>query len=88
MPVKHSALKQLRKDIKRNQRNQATRSELRTLTKQVAKSIQENKLDEARKIISQLASRLDRSAKKGVIHRNRAARLKSRLTRRLNRTAK
>ena len=35
MPIKHAALKQLRKDKKRQQRNQAVRSELRTLTKRL-----------------------------------------------------
>lgn len=87
MPIKHAALKQLRKDIKRNKRNNATRSELGTLTKRVAQLIQGKKIDEARTALSQLVGRLDRAAKKGVLHRNRAARFKSRLTRRLNRVA-
>ena len=87
MPIKHSALKQLRKDAKRRERNNATRSELRTMTKRAAKLIQANQLEEARQALRQLAGQFDRAAKKGVIHRNRATRFKSRLARRLNRTA-
>ena len=87
MPIKHAALKQLRKDIKRNKRNSATRSELGTLTKRVAQLIQSKQIDDARTALSQLVGRFDRAAKKGVLHRNRAARFKSRLTRRLNRAA-
>lgn len=87
MPIKHAALKQLRKDVKRNRRNNATRSELGTLTKRVAKLIQASQIDEARKALSELVSRLDRATNKGVLHKNKAARFTSRLTRRLNQTA-
>ena len=61
MPIKHAALKQLRKDVKRNKRNNATRSELGTITKRVAALIQSKQIDEARTALSQLASRFDRA---------------------------
>jgi len=87
MPIKHAAVKQLRKDRKRRQRNQAVRSELRTLTKRLLSLLAARKLDEAKTLIQMVASKYDRAASRGVVHRNTAARSKSRLMRQLNRSA-
>ena len=87
MPIKHAALKQIRKDHKRRTRNQAMRSELKTLTKRLVSLLTDRKFDEARAQIRQVAKRYDHAASKGLIHPNTAARYKSRLTRRLNRAA-
>lgn len=86
MPIKHAALKQLRKDRRRRQRNQAVRSELKTLTKRLLALLAARKLDEAKTLIQVLASQYDHAASKGVVHRNTAARYKSRLMRQLNRS--
>ncbi|HEX9780689.1 MAG TPA: 30S ribosomal protein S20 [bacterium] len=88
MPIKHAALKQLRKDRRRRQRNQAIRSELKTLSKQFAELLKKRKLDDAQALLRRLAGRFDRAATKGVVHRNTASRAKSRLTARLARTGK
>lgn len=84
MPNKHAALKQIRKDAKRQQHNQAIRSELRTLTKQLVTLLSAQRQDDARTLIHTLTRKYDRAAAKGVIHRNTADRYKSRLTRRVN----
>jgi small subunit ribosomal protein S20 len=86
MPIKHAALKQLRKDKVRHSRNQAVQSELKTFTKQFLSLINTKKIDEARNMLSQLEKKYDRAASKHVIHRNTASRMKSRLTLRLNRS--
>ena len=83
MPIKHAALKQIRKDRKRQVRNQAMRSELKTLTKRLLGLLKSQKLDEARTLIREVSKRFDRAASRGVIHRNTASRYKSRLMRRL-----
>ena len=83
MAIKHAALKQLRKDRGRQQRNQMVRSELKTLTKRFVTLVSTQQLDEARATLHTLASKYDRAASKGVIHRNTAARYKSRLSKRL-----
>ena len=84
MPIKHAALKQIRKDRKRYQRNQAIRSELKTLTKRLLVLLKGQQLDEAKTLIRLVAKRYDHAASKGIVHRNTAARYKSRLMRRLN----
>ena len=84
MPIKHAALKQIRKDRRRRQRNQAVRSELKTLTKRLIVLLKEQKRDEARTLIQHLAKKYDHAASRHIIHRNTAARYKSRLMRRLS----
>jgi len=84
MPIKHAALKQIRKDRKRQEHNQAIRSELKTLTKRLATLLGTQRLDEAREFIRLVAKKYDRAASSGIVHRNTAARYKSRLMRRLN----
>lgn len=88
MPIKHAALKQIRKDRKRHARNQAIRSELKTIAKQLLALLGANKLDEATTLMHNLAGRFDRAASKGIIHRNTAARSKSRLAHQLNQRRK
>ncbi|HYC52420.1 MAG TPA: 30S ribosomal protein S20 [Gemmatimonadaceae bacterium] len=71
MPNIDSAKKNLRKSRAAAVRNRAQRSELRTALKK-AKSAEAN--DNVRRAASAL---LDRAARKGLIHRNTAARHKS-----------
>ena len=87
MPIKHAALRQMRKDLKRQQRNQALRSELKTITKRLLGLLADKKNDEAKSLLKVLASKYDRATSRGLVHRNTAARYKSRLAKRLN-TAK
>ena len=84
MPIKHAALKQIRKDRKRRPRNQAIRSELRTMTKRLVTFLMTQKLDEAKALLHHLVRRYDQAASKGIIHPNTASRHKSRLMHRLN----
>jgi small subunit ribosomal protein S20 len=75
MPNIASAKKNLRKSRAAEIRNRAQRSQLRTALKK-AKSAEAS--DEVRRVAAQL---LDRAARKGLIHRNTAARHKSALAR-------
>ena len=84
MPIKHAALKQIRKDRARHERNQALRSELKTLTKRLLGLLGAKKSVEAGQLIRLVAKKYDHAASKHLIHRNTAARYKSNLMRRLN----
>ena len=86
MPIKHAALKEIRKGRRRQTRNQSIRSELRMLTKRLTGLVEAQKLDEASTLLPLVTARFDRAVSKGIIHRNTAARHKSRLTLRLNRS--
>ncbi len=88
MPIKHSALKQIRKDRKRQARNQAIRSTLKTITKRLIVALNAQKLDEAKGLLREVVQAYDHAAAKGILHRNTASRYTSRLAQRLNRSAK
>lgn len=85
MPIKRAALRQLRKDKKRTIRNQAAFSELKTLKKRFRSLLDTQKLDDARQLLPAVMKRFDQAAKKGIIHKRTASRMKSRLMLRLNR---
>ncbi|MGE5620644.1 MAG: 30S ribosomal protein S20 [Sphingomonadaceae bacterium] len=83
-----SAIKMIRVAQRRRQRNQPIRSELKTLVKTARKDIDGGQLEAAREDVRRTASALDKAANKGVIHRNAAARRKSRLMKRLAKVEK
>lgn len=79
-----SAIKNIRKSERRRLRNRVYRSRARTFIKKTRRLIEEGKLEEAQEMARLAISALDKAAEKGIIHRNNAARRKSRLMRRLN----
>jgi small subunit ribosomal protein S20 len=79
-----SAKKRIRQTQKRSARNQARRSALKTRLCTAGRMIAAGKLEEAQQSLRQACAALDRSAAQGLIHRNAAARRKSRLARKLN----
>ncbi len=84
MPNTKSAEKELRKAEKRRLRNMYYRSRARTFVKKVRKLLAEGKLEEAKEALRLAISALDKAAQKGVIHKNNAARRKSRLMKLFN----
>ena len=78
MPQHKSAIKRVRQNIENRTRNAQARSIMRTAIKQVRGA---SNGEEARAALTRAVSIIDRTAKQGIIHRNTAARYKSRLTR-------
>ena len=73
------ARKRVRQAEKSRLRNVGQRSNMRTAIKQVQKAIAEGDKDSAKKSLQAAASVLDKACNKGLIHKNKAARDKSRL---------
>ncbi|BAS28521.1 30S ribosomal protein S20 [Limnochorda pilosa] len=84
MPNTRSAAKRARQSERRRQRNQAVKSATRTAVRRTREALEGGNAQTAAERLQAAASALDRAARKGVIHRNEAARRKSRLARRLN----
>ena len=76
-----SQIKRNRQTIKRQARNKAVRSELRTRTKRANSAIAEG-AEDSEESIRLAIKRIDKAASKGVIHKNQAANRKSRLMKR------
>ncbi|MEN3203133.1 MAG: 30S ribosomal protein S20 [Atribacterota bacterium] len=85
MPNTKSALKNLRKSEKRRLRNKAIKSATKTYIKKFLKFLESGKVEEAQAFLSEVYKRVDMAVSKGVFHKNKAARIKSRLTQKLNR---
>ena len=79
-----SALKAHRQSEMKRARNRTVRGGVRKAVKRTRSLVDEGDLDGARESLQVAISRLDRAAEKGVIHKNSAARHKSRLTKLLN----
>jgi small subunit ribosomal protein S20 len=77
-----SQIKRNRQNEKRHARNKAVRSELKSRTKTARAAIDAG-AEDAADLTRAAAKRIDSAASKGVIHKNAAARRKSRLMRRL-----
>lgn len=78
-----SARKRARTAEKSRQHNVAIRSRLRTYIKNVVKAIEAGNKEEAQKLFQASVSVIDTSARKGIIHMNKAARHKQRLNSRI-----
>jgi small subunit ribosomal protein S20 len=81
-----SQIKRNRQNLVRHERNKAVRSELKTRSKS-AVAAAESGADDADDRLRQALKRIDMAAAKGVIHKNQAARRKSRLLAKVNRAA-
>lgn len=79
-----SQIKRNRQNAKRHERNKAVRSEIHTRTRRAVEAVTEGS-DDAAEAVREAIRRIDTAAAKGVLHKNTAARRKSRLAKRLAR---
>jgi small subunit ribosomal protein S20 len=79
-----SALKRLAQTHKRTERNRAHRSRMRHQIRELREALDANDKSRAESLLRPTLSMLDRMIQKGILHRNTAARYKSRLRLRFN----
>ena len=78
-----SAIKRARQNPKRRLHNASRRSSMRTYIKTVIKAIEAGDVEAAKTSFIKAQSMIDNAASKGLIHKNTAARAKSRLSARV-----
>ena len=88
MPRRRTSLKRNRADKKRHLRNLKVKLDLKKAVKKFQALLAAKNFDEARLILKSVYAKLDKAAKKNIIHSNTASRKKSRLTRKLSAAAK
>lgn len=81
MPQHQSAIKRVRQNEKRRARNRTQRSRMRTLVNKVLETTDKK---QAEPYLKEATSYLDKMAAKGIIHPNKAARRKAKLTKHVN----
>ena len=79
-----SAIKRLRSAERRRLRNRIFLGRARTAVKKARHLMEEGQFEQAREAVHTAAVALDKAAAKGIIHKNNAARRKSRLMQQLN----
>ena len=83
MPNTKGAKKRLRQSVVRRDRNRMVRTRFRHSLKRFRSAVAAKNMDEAKDLFSATSRLLDKAASKGIIHRNKAARLKSRMNHQL-----
>ncbi len=83
MPNVPSAKKRLRQTLRRNMRNKAIRTRIKTVSKRVLKAV-EDKDEKVNEYLSIAYKTIDMAASKGVIHKNQAARKKASLAKKVS----
>ena len=88
MPQIKSAKKRVDVSELRHQINMSNRSSLKTSLKKAASSITAGNSDDAKSNLTGAIIKLDHAVSLGIIHKNQAARRKSRLTKKVNAMSK
>jgi small subunit ribosomal protein S20 len=85
MPVIHkSTIRRARQAVRRQARNRATLSAVKSLVRKVQTAVAEKKIEEAKTSLQIATSALNKAVSKGVLKPNTASRRVSRLSRHVN----
>lgn len=88
MPIKKASIKDLRKTKKRTVRNTGVKRQVEYLVKNLEELVAQKKMAELKAALTATIKKIDKAAKTGVLHKNTASRMKSRLTRKVNTASK
>jgi len=83
MPHSASAKKRNRQNLRNRERNRKAKSELKSHVRKALSAIEAGDATQAREALRTVASSADKAAASKKIHRNKAARIKSRLSARM-----
>lgn len=84
MPNIKSVVKDVKKSRENRKRNLETKSKIKTYVKKTKTAAHEQEKSQVAGLVSQSYSVIDKAAERGIIHKNQAARRKSRLMRAVN----
>jgi small subunit ribosomal protein S20 len=79
MPHSANAKKRLRQSLERRERNRAVKRSLKTYIRKLVDAVKEGNLEAAGEAMRVASQKLDRAAVHKIIHKNAAARCKSRM---------
>tara|TARA_B100000586_G_C20020669_1_gene388885 strand:- start:177 stop:452 length:276 start_codon:yes stop_codon:yes gene_type:complete len=79
----NQARKRVRQALKARNHNASQKSDFRTGIKKVLKSLSEKNKDRSNELFKDASSIMDKLVKKGIIHKNKASRHKSRLSKQI-----
>lgn len=86
MAITSSAKKAFRQSLKKGAVNLVYKNKLKSLVKEIRSLVSQKKINEAKNLLPQIYKALDKAAKVNVIRKNTASRLKSRITKLIQKT--
>ena len=87
MPNIKSSVRSVKTDAERRARNASEKSAVKTASRKVTEGAKAGTKEETTVLLTKATSLIDKAVKKGVLHKNTAARKKSRLAKRVNKIA-
>ncbi|MBF0522122.1 MAG: 30S ribosomal protein S20 [Candidatus Omnitrophica bacterium] len=84
MPQRRTAIKDLRKNHTNKMRNMDIKTDLKKAEKTFLKTVEDKNKGEAVKALQILYKKLDKTAKRNILHKNTAARKKARFSKLAN----
>ncbi len=84
MPNTKSAKKALKRSLFLRERNLKFKLAMKDIVRQFKKLIKNGEVEKAKQLLPEVYSRIDRCARRNIIHKNTAARKKAKLTKLLN----
>lgn len=84
MPITKQAIKRMKQSEVAKNRNKHYGSRMKSMVKYILNCVQEGELDKAKQALSEAIKAIDMAAKKKIIHKNNAARKKSRIQKVVN----
>ena len=84
MPHTKSSILSVKSDAKRNAKNTAEKSRVRTASRKVLDAVEAGNAEEAKSLLTLACKTIDQAAANHVYHKNAANRKKSRLARKVN----
>lgn len=88
MPIKKSAFKDLRQNIKRAKHNQKVKSDIDALVRKIRMALKDKDEAKAKEWLRQAIVKIDKATKKNVLKKNTGSRKKSRLAKVVNKITK
>ena len=84
MPNIKSSVRSVKTDAERRARNFPVKTAVKSSSRKFLEAVEAGKVEESKSLLTEASSTIDKAVAKGVIHKNAAARKKSRLARKLN----
>lgn len=84
MPNIKSSIKSVKTDAERRAQNFTVKTQIRTATRKTVDAVEAGKVEDAKQALVHATSVIDKAASKGILHKNTAARKKSKLAAKVN----
>ncbi|MDQ0351080.1 small subunit ribosomal protein S20 [Alkalibacillus filiformis] len=81
------AVKRIRVNQDKRERNQIVRSDMRSAVKSVETAVKQNDASAAQDLLKTAVSKIDKAVQRGIVHKNNGDRKKSSLTTKVNKIA-